>query len=105
GASSASPRDINNTGQVVGVARIGRGNRAFLYDDQGMHNLNTLIPPDSGWLLTTARSINEKGQITGLGLLNGEFHAFVLTPASSPEPAAAQAAPTPTSATARPPAF
>src|SRR6185503_9717096 len=101
GASSASPRDINNTGQVVGVARIGRGNRAFLYDDQGMHNLNALIPADSGWLLTTARSINEKGQITGLGLLNGEFHAFVLTPASSPEPAAHSVA-TPTSAAAPP---
>jgi hypothetical protein len=70
-----------------------------------MHNLNELIPADSGWLLTTARSINEKGQITGLGLLNGEFHAFVLTPTSSQEPPAAHAATTPTTAAAPPTAF
>jgi len=33
--------------------------------------------------LTSANAINDNGQITGQGTMNGEVHAFLLTPAGS----------------------
>ena len=42
--------------------------RAFLYSSKtGMVDLNSLLPADSGWVLTTANAINNKGQIVGQG--------------------------------------
>jgi len=45
-----------------------------------MQNLNDLIPSDSGWLLRLAFDINSSGQIVGQGTINGQSHAFLLTP-------------------------
>ncbi len=68
---------INDGGQVVGWS----GGAAFLWTQaEGIQDLNTLIAPGSGWDLNMATAINVKGQITGEGLLNGQQHAFVLTP-------------------------
>jgi probable HAF family extracellular repeat protein len=75
---------INRTGQVVGVASIpGDFNsfRAFLYSDGEMQNLNGLLEANSGWVLEVASGINDKGEITGMGVFNGEGHAFLLVPA------------------------
>jgi hypothetical protein len=35
---------------------------------------------ESGWVLTYAGGINEKGRIAGLGTFNGEERAFLLLP-------------------------
>jgi PEP-CTERM motif len=43
-------------------------------------DLNTLIDPLSGWELLDAAEINVAGQITGQGLIGGEYHAFLLSP-------------------------
>jgi len=60
------------------VAVIGR---PFLWTAQnGMQDLNTLISPGSGWVLTSASGINISGQIVGSGTLNGQNHGFLLTP-------------------------
>jgi hypothetical protein len=45
-----------------------------------MQDLNTLIRPNSGWVLTAATDINVWGQIVGSGMLNGQAHGFLLTP-------------------------
>ncbi|WP_414517195.1 DUF3466 family protein [Nostoc sp. PCC 9305] len=84
---------INNLGQVVGFsgtnnnffAADGNGLRAFLYSDQTLYDLNNLIAPSSkgGFTLTAASAINNNGQIVGRGAVNGELHAFLLTPISS----------------------
>lgn len=84
---------INNLGQVVGFsgtnnnffAADGNGLRAFLYSDKTLYDLNNLIAPSSqsGFTLTAASAINNKGQIVGRGAVNGELHAFLLTPISS----------------------
>jgi probable HAF family extracellular repeat protein len=74
---------INNSGQVVGLSDIA-GNtarHAFLYDGTGMYDLNNLIPSSFGWVLQAAFGINDAGQITGYGTINGFEHAFLLTPA------------------------
>jgi probable HAF family extracellular repeat protein len=71
-------------GQVVGASEIeiiSDRTHAFLYTSgSGMVNLNTLIDPLSGWELLDAADINEAGQITGQGLIGGEYHAYLLTP-------------------------
>ncbi|MEH1841505.1 MAG: DUF3466 family protein [Nostoc sp.] len=90
---------INNLGQAVGFSGSnsnffttdGDGLRAFLYSDNTLYDLNDLIAPgsDAGFTLTAASAINNKGQIAGRGAVNGELHAFLLTPTSSvsvPEP-------------------
>lgn len=72
---------INNRGQIVGASDAGSlALRAFLYDRGVFLDLNTLIDQSSGWTLTGARDINDRGQIIGTGLLNGEQRAFLLTP-------------------------
>ena len=40
-----------------------------------------MTPVNSGWILASGDSINERGEITGTGLVNNYFtHAFLLTP-------------------------
>jgi probable HAF family extracellular repeat protein len=79
---------INNLDQIVGessASLTGTGH-AFIYENDSMTDLNNLIDVDSGWVLTSASSINDYGQIVGNGLLNGVYHAYLLTPV--PEPSA-----------------
>jgi len=76
---------ISNRGDVVGAAYLdasGIGNfRAMLYTNRsGMQNLNDLIDTSLGWILREATGINERGQIVGWAELNGQEHAFRLTP-------------------------
>jgi hypothetical protein len=53
---------------------------AFLYSAQtGTVNLNSLLPPGSGWHLEEANAINEQGQIVGRGINpEGERDAYLL---------------------------
>lgn len=53
---------------------------AFLWKDGVMVDLNDIIPKESPWMLQSAASINESGQIAGQGLINNEVHAFLATP-------------------------
>jgi probable HAF family extracellular repeat protein len=82
GVSSA--RAVNDLGQVVGDSYGAFGHHAFVTDLQGgpMVDLNTLIPPNTGWVLFEATGINNAGQITGTGQLPGydNIHAYLLTP-------------------------
>jgi probable HAF family extracellular repeat protein len=71
---------INNRSQVVGFSIGGSGMRAILWQDKVLIDLNTLIPAGSGWYLLAANSINDAGEITGFGLINGSVHAFLATP-------------------------
>jgi hypothetical protein len=48
-------------------------------------DLNTLIAPYSGWFLQFANGINNRGQIAGMGLLNGAQHGYILTPVDDPD--------------------
>jgi probable HAF family extracellular repeat protein len=74
---------INDSGEVVGVAYPPHGNpyHAFIWTQAGgMKDLNQLIPSGTGWILVWATGVNAKGQITGIGTLRGQSHAFLLTP-------------------------
>jgi probable HAF family extracellular repeat protein len=88
GGNESNAQGINSSGQVTGWASTTGDvtNHAILYDlAQGMVDLNSLISPLSGWELTNGIAINDAGQITGFGTLDGETHAFLLTP-TVPEP-------------------
>ena len=45
---------------------------------------NDLIPADSGWALQDATGINDAGEIVGDGVIDGQDHAFLLTPIPEP---------------------
>lgn len=83
---------VNDRGQVVGAADIGLDElrhpiaHAFLWQAGAMTDLNSLIPAGSGWLLREATAINTAGQIVGSGRIQGETHAFLLSPAPTNPP-------------------
>jgi probable HAF family extracellular repeat protein len=88
GGSYAFGSGINASGTVVGSSFTAGDlmSHAFVYSGaSGMVDLNTLIHPLSGWELEAAFAINNVGQITGSGYFDGQYRAFLLTPA--PEPA------------------
>ena len=71
----------NNAGQVVGNA-VNSSNQsvAFVYSGGVLYDLNTLIPPNTGWRLDNGWKINDSGQIAGDGMLNGARRGFRLDP-------------------------
>ncbi len=87
--NSTYANDINELDQIVGytvdAALPVTARRAIYYDSQlGMVDLNTMIDPLSGWTLLSANGINDSGQITGWGVLNGQQRGFLLTPVPEP---------------------
>lgn len=79
--------DINENTQVVGGSLTSTGERSgFLWENGTMFDLNSLLPADSGWNVYEPFAINDKGQIAGNGILNGQNRAFLLTPIAEPEP-------------------
>jgi probable HAF family extracellular repeat protein len=58
------PYAVNNRGQVVGMTKFDSTSyNAFLWGNGVKFNLNDLVPPDSGVILTKAAAINDAGQI------------------------------------------
>jgi len=82
GGARTEAHGINAKGQVVGSSDTANGStRAFLWDTtNSMQDLNNLLPASSGWILGVAYDINDAGQIVGVGTINGQGHAFLLTP-------------------------
>ncbi len=80
---------MNSQGKVVGLYYAQDGTHepysgvetAFIAQvGSGLINLNNQIPANSGWTLTEAYGINDSGQISGVGTINGQSHAFLLNP-------------------------
>jgi probable HAF family extracellular repeat protein len=82
GGTTSGGYGINDSNQIVGFSNTATSaSDAILWTQKGgMKDLNSLIPPNSGWALVLANSINNAGQITGYGTINGANHAFLLTP-------------------------
>jgi probable HAF family extracellular repeat protein len=78
---------LNDRGQVVGfsaadLADISTGH-ALLWENGTTIDLQTTIPVGSDWVLGQAEGINDRGQISGIGVHNGKIRAFLLTPAGN----------------------
>jgi probable HAF family extracellular repeat protein len=78
---------INNTGEIVGYAVSPTGEqRAVIWQNGVLVDLNDRIALGSGWRLSSAFKINSQGQIIGMGLVDGQPRGFLLTPEPIPEP-------------------
>ena len=76
---------LNNRGQVVGSGYVGPDdnglmNRALLWQDGTVLDLNDLGLLDQGWVLIGASDINDAGQIVVNGYREGQCRAFLLSP-------------------------
>lgn len=82
GGNYSAAYGVNDRGQVVGVARNQFDqDKAFLYTNGQMLDLNTLIGPSGEWTMEIPYAINNRGQIAGLGHRTGENPSgLLLTP-------------------------
>lgn len=96
GGASSIAYAVNASGQVVGSAQgANAADRAFLWQNGALSDLNAAIAPGMGWYLEEAAAINGSGQIAGWGTLNGDTDAFLLTPLVTDLSVTVSAAPTP----------
>jgi probable HAF family extracellular repeat protein len=83
GDADSEAFDINEQGQIVGFSCTSSGScRPVLWQGGGAPvELNTIVPPTSGWYLFDANAINERGQFVGGGINpQGQFDAYLATP-------------------------
>lgn len=80
---------MNNRGEIVGegLSPNGKLHGFFANETHGVQDLNNLIGPNTGWEISSALGINEKGQIAGQVKIDvdddgffDEAHACLLTP-------------------------
>jgi uncharacterized membrane protein len=68
--------DVNDQGVAVGELCLSiecnpGDQRALLWIDGGVYDLNSLIPSGTGWTLFSAEAINERGEIVCVGARDG----------------------------------
>jgi len=88
-ADANLPSTFGNVESISGGVSAGwyqladSSTRALMYTDaNGAVDVNTLLPANSGWVLSEVKGINASGQMVGDGLLNGAPGVFRLTPAN-----------------------
>ena len=85
GGSQSYAYGVNDSGVAVGYSWLAGNTEtdAWVLLNGVMTDLNSLLPPGSGWDLTAAYGINNEGQIVGSGTFDGQQEAFLLDPISS----------------------
>jgi probable HAF family extracellular repeat protein len=87
---------INDAGQIVGASAVAPSStieHGFLYTSGIRYDLNTLITGASGYVITGASAINDRGQIAADALTpSGSTHAVLLMPTAVPLPTSQWAA-------------
>jgi probable HAF family extracellular repeat protein len=86
---SSSVININDAGQVLGSYERYFTNDPFLWENGKAVDLRNLIAPNSGWDDLYAIKLNNKGQIIGNGIFQGQTRAFIMNPTDQiidPEP-------------------
>jgi uncharacterized membrane protein len=84
GRSMCGPFDVAEAQTLVGTCYSSpfavEQASATIWEDGEAIDANTRLPEDSGWMLSVAYAMNDRGWIVGIGLLDGERHAFLLRP-------------------------
>ena len=88
---TSAANSLNRLGVRVGTAQTnnpsgsGLASRAVVWDPAAANvctDLNTVLPANSGWVLTSAESISDNGFIVGYGVRNGVAgKVYLLLPA------------------------
>ena len=88
GDSASFATGINSKGQVVGSDFDSHGNwsQGFIWQDGVTTDLNKLISADSNLFIIAASNINDRGEISGMAMVEagphaGNLHAYLLIPA------------------------
>lgn len=85
GGDFTTTYELNDLGQIIGRSTTADGQVLdFLWQDGKMSALIDLIKPNSGWEALYVTDINNKGQIVGGGLFNGQYRSFLMTPVPEP---------------------
>ena len=83
GEPCSTALEINSQGQVIidtGVCGVG-GGPGMLWENGNLYDLNSLIPPNSGFKVGDVNFINDRGEIAATGNLpDGSQHAILLVP-------------------------
>jgi uncharacterized membrane protein len=82
---TSEARAVNDAGVVVGkqvTATKPEMHAVVMYPDRAaaIDLDERLVPGTTGWLLTTAEGINDRGQIVGIGKHDGRRVGYLLTP-------------------------
>jgi len=75
--------DINERDEAVGFVFSNTGNRACLWSEGQLTYIDEIVPPGTGWVFEQATSINNAGDIVGIGQHNGQARAFLIPRADS----------------------
>ena len=81
GGLRSAATGINAKGQIVGWSEVLGTNarHAVLWDGCELIDLNTVLAPGSGWVLSNAAAINEHGDIIGTGTdPDGNVRGYIL---------------------------
>jgi probable HAF family extracellular repeat protein len=73
---------VDEAGDVVGYSYLSDNatTHAFIYSNNVLVDLNSMLPIASGWTITAAYGINATGRIVGTGTQNGQSYAVTLNP-------------------------
>lgn len=82
GGDMGSAYAVNAHSEVVGYALSGQSRYTAFYWNaaDGMQDLNTLVPANSGWYFLEANDISNQGWIVGDGYYQGKSQAYLLLP-------------------------
>ena len=86
GAWTSAAYGVNRLWLKVGTAQTNAAggtfvSRAVQWDAaNGITDLNTVLPANSGWVVTSAIGINDNGFIIGWGTHNGNIRPYLLSP-------------------------
>ncbi len=86
---TGTARAINDAGQIIGESGVtDTETHTFIIIDDQMVDMNTLVyandPLSGSFILIKRSDINSSGAIVGSGSINGQKHAFSLTPNARP---------------------
>ena len=82
GIDPKAPVSVNDNDLMVGSGVLSKGSsdRAIVWRNDTTMDLNKRVRGSTDWVLQQATSVNNKGQIVGIGSYQNTTHAFLLTP-------------------------
>jgi probable HAF family extracellular repeat protein len=81
GRTYNAPNAINDSGIVVGSSGYvgdATSNHPVMWENGQVIDLNTILPANSGWVISEALSINDSGEIVGVGSYNGQSVGYAM---------------------------